>query len=142
MLIFFILSDIYFSDIILNSLRFNLCKNSFCNLVYVKNTGAAFSLFENFETFLIAFSILAIIFLMVYTIKNLAKISCISVFFITILLAGISCNLYERLAFGYVRDFFSLSFINFPIFNISDVFINIGVIALIIIITKNKYLKK
>ena len=58
------------------------------------------------------------------------------------LVAGIGCNLYERIAFGYVRDFFKLNFINFPVFNISDVFINISVIALIVIIIKSKYLKK
>jgi len=49
--------------------------------------------------------------------------------------------LYERIYFGYVRDFFKLNFINFPVFNISDIFINISVILLIIIIIKNKYLK-
>ena len=57
------------------------------------------------------------------------------------LIAGISCNLYERIEFGYVRDFFKLNFIDFPVFNISDIFINISVLALIIIIIKNKYLK-
>ena len=57
------------------------------------------------------------------------------------LLAGISCNMAERISFGYVRDFFKLNFIDFPVFNISDIFINIGVIAVIIIIIKNKYLK-
>jgi signal peptidase II len=58
------------------------------------------------------------------------------------LISGIGCNLYERLHFGYVRDFIKLNFIDFPVFNISDIFINIGVIALIFIIIKNKYLKK
>ena len=50
--------------------------------------------------------------------------------------------LYERISLGYVRDFFKLNFIDFPVFNISDMLINIGVLALIVIIIKNKYLKK
>lgn len=37
-----------------------------------------------------------------------------------------------------VRDFFELTFVNFPVFNISDIFINIGVIALIILILLKK----
>ena len=49
--------------------------------------------------------------------------------------------MYERMAFGYVRDFFKLNFIDFPVFNISDIFINVGVIAIIVIILKNKYIK-
>ena len=35
-----------------------------------------------------------------------------------ILLSGAICNLYDRIAFGYVRDFIKLDFMNFPIFNI------------------------
>ena len=62
-------------------------------------------------------------------------------FWAAMLIAGISCNMYERIVFGYVRDFFKLNFIEFPVFNISDIFINISVLAIIIIIIKNKYLK-
>jgi len=54
------------------------------------------------------------------------------------LLAGILGNLYERIALGYVRDFFDLAFVNFPIFNISDIFINIGVLGIIILILLDK----
>ena len=54
------------------------------------------------------------------------------------LIAGILCNTYERIVFGYVRDFFKLNFVNFPVFNISDVFINISVFAIVIIIIKNE----
>ena len=43
---------------------------------------------------------------------------------------------------GYVRDFFKLNFVDFPVFNISDIFITIGVLALIVLIVKNKYLRK
>ena len=63
----------------------------------------------------------------------------ISVFFLAIVASGIGGNLHERLAYGFVRDFIQLNFVNFPVFNISDIFINIGVIAIIaIIIFKNR----
>ena len=140
--IFFVVFDLYFSALILDSLRFDYEKNPIFDLIYVKNTGAAFSILENSNTFLICFSILATILILVYVIRNAEKFSTFSSFWAAILIAGIGCNLYERIAFGYVRDFFKLNFIDFPVFNISDIFINISVFALIVIIIKSKYLKK
>lgn len=140
--IFFIAFDLYFSELILNNLRFSQFENSFIDLIFVQNTGAAFSILENSQTFLIAFSIAAILLIIAYAIKNAEKFSVFAGYWTAMLVAGIVCNLYERIAFGYVRDFFKLNFINFPVFNISDVFINISVIALIVIIIKSKYLKK
>ncbi len=140
--LFFIIFDKYFSDLILNDLRYRVPENPIFDLIFVQNTGAAFSILENYGWFLIAFSIIAILIILNYIIKNLDKFSTFAVFWVTILIAGISCNLYERITLGYVRDFFKLNFINFPVFNISDIFINVSVLALIIIIIKNKYLKK
>ena len=45
--------------------------------------------------------------------------------------AGILSNTIERFVDGYVTDYFKLTFINFPVFNLADIFINIGVILLI-----------
>ena len=141
-LIFFTVFDLYFSELIINSVRFNMPKNSVLDLTYVLNSGAAFSIFENSKIFLIIFALAAITIILFYAIKNIDKFSAFSGFWAAMLLAGIGCNLYERIAFGYVRDFFKLNFIDFPVFNISDIFINIGVSAIIVIIIKNKYLKK
>lgn len=140
--LFFIVSDLYLSNMILNKLRFDFESNAVFDLIFVKNTGAAFSILEDYMAFLIAFSVIAIFTILRYLFRYLDKFSTISVFWAAMLVAGISCNLYERIAFGYVRDFFKLNFIDFPVFNISDVFINIAVLAIIIIIIKNKYLKK
>ena len=140
-IIFFIAFDVYFSNLILNTLRFSISENPILDLIFVQNTGAAFSILENSKLFLIIFSIVALGMILYYSIKNSEKFSTISAFWAAMLVAGISCNLYERIMFGYVRDFFKLNFIDFPVFNISDVFINIGVLAIIIIIIKNKYIK-
>ena len=134
--------DLYFSELIVNNYRFNFPENSILELSYVLNSGAAFNIFSNSKIFLILFAITAFLIIFVYAVKNIDKFSTIAGMWAAIMLAGIGCNLYERIAYGYVRDFFNLKFIDFPVFNISDVFINIGVLAIIIIIIKNKYLKK
>jgi len=140
-MIFFIIFDLYFSELIINSLRYELPENKVLNLTFLQNTGAAFSIMENANTFLMIFSIIIALFIIGYFIKNSEKFSFMSCFWSAMLVAGICCNTYERILYGYVRDFFSLGFVNFPVFNISDVFINIGALALIVIILKNNYLK-
>jgi len=140
--IFFIIFDFYFSNLILNLAINKIQKYPVFDLVYVKNTRAAFSILEDFHIFLIIFSIVSISLVTHFIVKHVEKFSTFSFFWASMLISGIFCNLYERIHFGYVRDFFKLNFIEFPIFNISDIFINIGVIAIIIIIIKNKYLKK
>ena len=131
----------YFSNI-LACLNNKISENDFLEVIYVQNTGAAFSLLESAPFVLVLFAISAILLIIIYGVKNIDKFSAFACFWTAMLISGISCNLYERLSFGFVRDFFNLKFINFPVFNISDIFINIGVLALIIIIIKNKYLKK
>ncbi len=140
-IIFFILFDTYFSEIILKYAA-NFRGNSVFDLVFVQNTGAAFSILQDSRTFLIVFSLAAILGITAYLIKHLSKTSVITLFWAALLIAGISCNLYERITLGYVRDFFKLNFVNFPVFNISDIFINISVFAIVVIIIKNSYSKK
>lgn len=139
--IFFVVFDFYFSNLLINT-RFVASENSFIDIIFVQNTGAAFSILENAPILLILLALFAIALIIVYGIKHIDKFSVFACFWTALLISGIGCNLYERLFFGYVRDFFKLNFIDFPVFNISDIFINVGVFALIIIILKNKYLKK
>lgn len=141
-IIFFIVFDLFFSELILSNLRFNFVENPLLDLIFVKNTGAAFSILENYSLFLILFSLLALILIICYAFKHIEKCSTFACFWTALLVAGVACNLYERIAFGYVRDFFKLNFIDFPVFNISDIYISISVLAIIFIIIKNKYLKK
>ena len=53
-----------------------------------------------------------------------------------ILLGGIVGNLLDRVLFGYVRDFLDIYIFkyNFPIFNIADICIVLGVIMLITVV--------
>ena len=96
-------------------------------------SNAVFSLMQNAREFLIIIAIVATTLLWCY-VHNNKGIHLISVSFIGLLTAGIMANCHERIVLGYVRDYIHLNFINFPVFNVADVFITIGVIALIAIL--------
>ena len=54
------------------------------------------------------------------------------------ILGGTIGNGMDRILRGFVIDFINLNFINFPVFNIADISINIGFIFLLFSIFKNK----
>lgn len=131
------MTDIYFSNALIQNIS-NFPPNPICDLIFTKNTGAAFSILQNSKVFLIAFSIFAILYISVCLVKSIHKASVLSIFWTAMLISGIFCNMYERIVFGYVRDFFKLNFVNFPVFNVSDIFINVSVFAIVIIIVGNE----
>ena len=139
---FFIIFNQYLSGNLISE-NIEISENPVASIVFVQNQGAAFNLFEGSKIFLISFAIFAIGIILFYVIKEITKISTVGLFFVSMLIAGIFSNMYERLIYGFVRDFISLNFIDFPVFNISDIFINISVLAIIIIIIiKNNYSSK
>ena len=105
--------------------------NEVFRLHYIKNAGAAFSLLQNAREFLIIVAIVAVVLLFVYVHDHIKNIHLISVSFIALLCAGISANCHERIVLGFVRDYIQLKHVHFPIFNVADIFITIGVIAFI-----------
>ena len=139
-LVLFIVMDIYLSNYAVKY-GFNIVQNEFVDIVYVQNKGAAFSIFEGAKWFLILFALLTSLFITQYTIRNITRWSVLTIFLISMLNAGIITNMIERLCLGYVRDYIKLNFVDFPVFNISDIFINISVFSIVIIILINKYAK-
>ena len=108
-----------------------LFENPVIRLTFVHNTGAAFNLFESRIPFLIAVGVLALIYIIhrVYISKDsLNKASAVGFALMT---SGLAHNMYERISLGYVRDYFDLNFINFPVFNMADVLITCGAVILI-----------
>ena len=137
--LFCVVATLYLSDLIVSQLLQGLSiSNEIFSLSYVENTGAAFSIFKDAREFLIIASVVAICMIVSYIIRNISSVSMKQLFFFAMLAAGIGGNLHERIAFGFVRDFIQLNFVNFPVFNISDILINIGVVAVIIIILRKK----
>lgn len=110
----------------------------FFHITLNNNYGAAWGILENNTKFLIFISIIAIIILIRYS-YSFQKNTRNNIGF-SILLAGIAGNLADRVCLGYVRDFldFRIFSYDFPIFNLADTFIVIGVILLIIAILKGE----
>lgn len=138
-LIVMVLFDILLTNYILHNIFIDTHSFNLIDIVYVQNTGAAFSSFQQFTPVLVLLSILAIIFILFEFFKNAAKYTLPMYFAIAMLSSGIICNTYERISLGYVRDFLSFKTIEFPVFNISDVFINFAVVMMIVLVVTKKY---
>ena len=93
------------------------------------NTGAGFSLFAGKQLLLIISTIIFLLVLIAFDFINKKK-SLLYGFATGLILAGAVGNLIDRIAFGFVRDFVYLKFINFPVFNIADISLTVGVALL------------
>ena len=101
------------------------------DFVYVKNTGAAFSMLSNNTFILSALSVVFCIAVIVYWFigKNNHIMFRLA---LTLLFAGALGNAIDRIAYGFVVDFISIKWFNFPVFNIADIAIVSGAIAAMI----------
>lgn len=108
--------------------------SNFFSIQYLKNTGAAFSILENQTILLVVTSIICISVIVYYLKKeeNLTPLMSIS---FGLILGGIFGNLIDRIINQGVIDFLSFKIFkyNFPVFNIADIGITIGVFLLLII---------
>lgn len=105
-------------------------------LTNLRNSGAAWSIFEGQQTFFTIITIVAIIVIGYFIWQYRKNVSMI--IGLALIMAGTIGNFIDRLRQGYVVDMFETTFINFPIFNIADMCLTIGVIWLIICILKEK----
>ena len=102
---------------------------------FVRNYGAAFNIFEGSRFFLSFISIISTIILSYFIFISETKL--INKYGLSFILAGTIGNGIDRILNGYVIDFIEVKIIDFPVFNIADIVINIG--ALILIISYLKY---
>lgn len=102
------------------------------NIVIVHNMGAAWGIFSGNQVGLIILSLAILIIFIWYFVKEERKSWLLSIS-IAFLVAGCVGNLFDRIVFGYVRDFIQFAFWqSFPVFNFADVFLTVGVILFII----------
>jgi len=105
-------------------------------LDYVKNYGAAFNIFSGSRIFLSLISILFSI-ILIYLIFRKNTLNIFDLYSYSFILGGTIGNGIDRIYKGFVVDFINLNIINFPVFNIADISINIGFIFLLYNIFKN-----
>jgi len=105
-------------------------------LDFVKNYGAAFNILSGSRVFL---SLISIIFsiLLIYLIFRQNTLNSFDLYSYSFILGGTIGNGIDRIYKGFVVDFINLNIINFPVFNIADISINIGFIILLYNIFKN-----
>ena len=105
-------------------------------LDFVKNYGAAFNIFSGSRVFLSLISIFFSI-LIIYLMFRKNTLNSLDLYSYSFILGGTIGNGIDRIYRGFVVDFINLNIINFPVFNIADISINIGFIILLYNIFKN-----
>lgn len=106
------------------------------SITYVKNTGAAWSILEGKQLLLIAIGIIFLSLILLIALKE--KSTLINTIQYALILGGGLGNLYDRIFLNYVIDFISIDILNFPIFNLADMFICIGTFMLIISVLRSE----
>ena len=104
-------------------------------LRYLENRGAAFGMLQNRQWIFVVFAICCVILCCWYVFRlaaedrHLASAVCLSV-----LAAGASGNLIDRVARGSVIDFIYVSLIHFPVFNVADICVSVSTIVLVFLV--------
>lgn len=101
----------------------------FFHLTLVFNTGTAFGLLKDQNTFFVILSVIAAIAIVLY--NRIYKVDgLIRSLALGMILGGAAGNLIDRIKFGYVIDF--LDFRIWPVFNVADSALTVGVTLLIL----------
>jgi len=105
-------------------------------LLHVENSGAAFSMGEGKGYLFIAIAVAIAVFAFAVVLKEQISVP------FTVALASVAGggigNMIDRIAKGTVTDFFATTFMDFPVFNVADIFVTLGVIACLICLFKEE----
>lgn len=105
----------------------------FFSITYVQNTGAAWSILEGKMLFFYFITMIALVLMILYF-RSLREDQMLSKIGVIVMISGTVGNFVDRLFLGYVRDF--LDFIifgyDFPVFNVADMCLCIGIAFVIL----------
>ncbi len=107
--------------------------DNFFTITFVKNPGVAFGWFPDWRLPPILMALAMILIIGYYSLK-LPEEERITRWALALLVGGAIGNLYDRVVYGFVVDFFLFHFgaFDFPVFNIADVIIDLGVFMLFV----------
>ena len=94
------------------------------NLTFVRNTGAAFSNFQDQRWGLVVVTSIVLIVLVGFFIRNVHKAHWSMLLATSLIIGGGLGNLLDRIRLGYVVDMFDFQF--WPVFNVADMAVVIG----------------
>ncbi len=120
--------------------------DGYLRFTHVRNTGAVWGSFRDYETLLFVFNLIVTPFLLGFFLYSILHpgylVSRCNVYFVTsiaLIMGGALGNLVDRVVFGFVRDFIDVVIpiieFNWPVFNVADAGITVGasVLALYIL---------
>ena len=96
------------------------------HLTYCENTGAAFSMFSGQRWLLLAVTLVLLVGLLYALHKNWMQ-NAFGRTSLRLIISGAIGNMIDRILLGYVVDLFDFRLINFPIFNVADILLCVGV---------------
>ena len=104
-------------------------------LEYLENTGIAFGLFKDkfFFFVLLTIVILIVIGVIYYKLPDIKRFRPLQ-FCMIFIVAGAIGNMIDRVVHNYVIDFFYFNLIDFPIFNVADIYVTVAVAFLFLLI--------
>jgi signal peptidase II len=144
-LIYFLdrLSKIYVIQLDKNNLGSDIFNSAYLNIVLIWNEGIAFGLLSFNESYLYNIISLVIAIIIIVLVIMSLKNKGFKRYSLLMIVGGALGNLHDRIFFNAVPDFIDFHIGNFHwfIFNVSDIFITLGVISMIVIelMEKDKY---
>lgn len=114
--------------------NFTRIENVF-EITYIENYGGALGILNNQKFFFIFISALFIclILFFLFVLPKQKTFSALNIW-LSFMVAGTVGNMIDRIAYGYVIDFIYFKIIQFPVFNLSDIWVTVGTIATLVIL--------
>lgn len=104
-------------------------------LMYLENRGAAFGMLQNQKYFFVIGAVLVtIVASYVYCRVPLEKKYILSKLICVLMVSGAIGNMIDRCVNNYVIDFLYFSLIDFPVFNVADIYVTVGEVIMCIVI--------
>lgn len=109
--------------------------DGFLDLTFVENRGVAFGMFSGQRWFILLLTaVITVVLLYFYGKLPKTKEYRFVRFAMVLVFAGAIGNMIDRVFRGYVVDFFEFAFVRFPVFNVADIFVVVGVSILAFLI--------
>ena len=126
-------SKIYILNLAETEQTVDIYLSSYLNLYLIWNTGVGFGILSSNQVFFYNSITFIIILINIFILFMVFKYDGYRVFFLLMILGGSLGNLYDRIYYKAVPDFIDLHYESFHwfVFNVADIFISVGIFALI-----------